>query len=577
MQPREKILAGVLATIVAVWFVRPMFKSIFIDPLADRNAKITRLNDDVSNLELRQLQLLQDTAQLAEWRDASLPPDVLAARREYPKWLYAMAELAGWEDVKVTQATENVRLQQANYSTVDSTIEAEATLDGINQFLSLMESAELLQRMSLLKIESPDIESNPVMAVTIKLEGVAVADASERSVLFPTTLLTDELSERGDRLAVASTDGFPQTTPFRVRVDKELLNVVSTEGTDWRVERGVNGTFTSAHDANDPVELLPESDAPADTYQQLVVDRLFVKPRPGYTGRPQFEELAAAVRGTTYSERLEVANWDPANGAPRFRLMSGAPDGLSLSSSTGELRWELDDDAALKTYYLKVAAYGGTSDDPLLQETLSLQVRRPNRAPHLSAPQAIDAWLGRPLSFVPQVEDADLPEERLTFSLSGDVPPDATFNKQTGEFRWTPPLTGDLGEQELELTVADSGTPPESDSATIVLNLRDDCAYYTKLVGTIVQGDRQEAWLYDQIEEDEGLRFLRLREGESFHVADIQGTVEEIRITSIDIRSNGALYELPVGKRLRDWRLIEEPAADETSDTAETSVVGEPE
>lgn len=573
MQPREKILAGVLAAVVAVWFGRPMFRSVFIEPLSDRKAKISELNKEVSSLNVRKLQLLQDTTDLTEWRDASLPPDILAARREYPKWLYAMAELAGWENIKVTQPTENVR---PNYSSVDSTIEAEATLDGINRFLSSMESAQLLQRISLLKIESPDTEGNPVMAVTIRLEGVAVADVPERSVLFPTTLLTKSVPERADRLVVASTDGFPDTTPFRVRIDKELLNVVGTQGTDWQIERGVSGTFPSAHDANDPVELLPESETPADPYEQLVVDRLFVKPRPGYGGRPQFEELAAAVRGTIYSERLEVANWDLANGAPRFRLMSGAPDGLSMNSSTGELRWELDDDAELKTYYLKVTAYGGTSDDPVLEGTLSLHVRRPNRAPHLTAPASIDAWLGRPLSFVPEIEDADLPDETLTFSLSGDVPDDATFDVKTGEFRWTPPLTGDLGEQKLELTVTDSGTPPESDTATIVLNLRDDKAYYTRLVGTIVQGDREEAWLYNQIEEEEPLRFLRLHEGESFHVADMQGTVEKIRIDSIDIRSDGALYQLPVGKNLREWHLIEQAAADETSKTTETSVVDPP-
>ena len=73
-------------------------------------------------------------------------------------------------------------------------------------------------------------------------------------------------------------------------------------------------------------------------------------------------------------------------------------------------------------------------------------------------------------------------------------------------------MTEDLGELELELTVTDAGTPPESDSVDLVFNLLDDNAIYTRLVGTIVQGENSEAWLYDPATDDRTLYWAQYAE-----------------------------------------------------------------
>jgi len=518
---------------------------------------------NVANLELKQLQLLEAARMHEEWRVNSLPPEGLTAQREYQNWLYAMAQLAGWEDLEVGLVGQNNRYD--GFTTVTTTLDGATTLDGINQFLSLMESTGLVHRISALHIESTDYEGNPEMNVSITLEGVAMKDAASRSRLFPTALLAEECSRQDDVVRVDSVDGFPEESPFRIRIGDELLDVVGVEDNEWQVERGVANTFSRTHDADDIVELLPVRESVPDAAElALVVHRIFVLPPQVFAGRKQFSELPPAIRGREFSARLEVENWGPQDGTPRFELLSGAPEGLEFNPATGQLDWEPAEDAELATYDLKVAAYGADSDEPVLEDVLALEVRRPNRAPRLAQPGAIDVWLGRSVTFTPQVEDPDLPNDELTFSLSGDVPDDASFDRRTGEFRWTPSVTEDLEDLELELTVTDTGVPPESDQVRLVLALQDDSATYTKLVGTIVQGKDQVAWLYDRSTNER----IRLTVGAEFEVADVTGTVEDIRLTAIDVRSEGALYELSVGDSLRDWRLIEPAATNETSSAA---------
>ena len=129
MQPREKILAGSLAAIVAVWFLRPAFNAMFIEPLGSRNAAIQTLDNDVADLKVREAELFRDTEQLAEWRDASLPPDTYDAEREYPKWLRAMAHLSGWEEIDIVPGARNNR--QSSFAGVSATIHAEATVKSV--------------------------------------------------------------------------------------------------------------------------------------------------------------------------------------------------------------------------------------------------------------------------------------------------------------------------------------------------------------------------------------------------------------------------------------------------------------
>lgn len=567
MQPREKILAGLLATVIAVWFLGPLCKSWFVDPLKERNTEISNLERNVTGLELKQAQLLEAMRVHQEWLDGSLPPETYAAQREYRNWLYAMAQLAGWENIDFGPPGQNNRY--ASFTPVSTTLKGEATLDAIDHFLSLMESARLVHRVSDLHIECPDSDGNPVMNVSITLEGVAMADAARRTRLFPTTLLTEDCSRRDDVVRVDSTAGFPEAAPFRIRIQNELLDVVAIEDGDWQVERGVAATFSDSHEAEDVVELLPVRESVPDAADlALLVDRIFVQPRERSMGRKQFAELPAAVRGREFSSRLEVENWDPEDGTPRFELLGGAPDGLEFSPASGRLDWEPADDAELTTYELQVAAYGADPDKPVLEETLTLEVRRPNHAPELSQPDRIDAWLGRELTLEPEVEDADLPGDELSFSLSGDVPPDLNLDRRTGRIRWTPSITEDLGELELELTVTDSGVPQESDRVRLVFDLRDDSARYTYLVGTIIQGEDREAWLNDRSEPDASQRMTRLKEGESFQVADVAGTVEAIRLGAIEIRSDGALYQLSKGQNLRDWQRIEGAASDQTPSAA---------
>jgi hypothetical protein len=66
--------------------------------------------------------------------------------------------------------------------------------------------------------------------------------------------LTGAMNASQTMLSVASASGFP-TTPFRVRIDNELISVTGGFGTTtWTVTRGVNGTTAASHVINQTVQ-----------------------------------------------------------------------------------------------------------------------------------------------------------------------------------------------------------------------------------------------------------------------------------------------------------------------------------
>lgn len=562
MQPREKLLATVLAAVVAFFVLRPLLDSLFVEPLRQRDARVRSLKLELQALEDQQFGLLRAQRALAGYRAESLPPDPLNAQREYLEWLTDLAQLCGWRNPQFTLGSASAR--HASYTPIQVTIRGAATLDQVNALLRHMQATALVQRVANLQLDSTGFDGNPQLNVTLTAEGVAVAGIPARTRLFPTASLAQELKPGDELLSVADAAGFPSETPFFARVDSEFVEVRAVDGPKWTVVRGALGSQPAAHTADSPVELAPlrvsgEGLGRADSLPS--VTRLFAKqPPPGQTQLAA--DLSPAVRGRTWTAELRLQNWDPEHGPPEFRLKSGAPGGLSIDGHSGRLQWTPAEDTPLGPHEVNVAVYGRDPNTAIVERRLSLEVRRPNNPPRLNLPQVVDVWLGRPWNFTVPVDDPDLPEDRLTFAVAGSVPQGLTIDRATGRLTWMPPADMSLGEITLQVTVTDTGVPPATATQPLTLRLVDDSGLYTYFVGSVGQGGSREAWLYDRSTN----RRTVLRKGDTFQIADIAGTVLQITEDSLDVRSGEGVYRLDIGKNLRNWRAIQNRGGAVTTD-----------
>lgn len=77
------------------------------------------------------------------------------------------------------------------------------------------------------------------------------------------TILSSALDGVATSIIVSSTDSFPRSTPFKVRIEDETLLVTGIAGTSLSVNRGADGTKASAHSSATPVaHVTPVVDLP---------------------------------------------------------------------------------------------------------------------------------------------------------------------------------------------------------------------------------------------------------------------------------------------------------------------------
>ena len=104
------------------------------------------------------------------------------------------------------------------------------------------------------------------------------------------------------------------------------------------------------------------------------------------------------------------------------------------------------------------------------EATVQIQVVPINDPPVLVVPGPQIASLFTPLQFVVTATDVDAGQSIL-LSATG-LPPGAAFNPATGIFRWSEPIPAQIGTYVVTFRATDSGSPPLSDSKTVIIILR---------------------------------------------------------------------------------------------------------
>ena len=568
MQMREKVLAGGFGAAVAFYFV-PVVWEWFVTPVdnAKQNlASATKIHDE-RKLERRGVSNKQE--QLMAWKGRSLSPKPQDAARHYQQWLTALAEVVGeFSNVQVTPDPVTVAANQP-FSTVRFKLKADATMAQVRQFLFRFFQADLLHSITQLNLESPSATGNPKLSVNMSFEALSLKDAQPRGpTVFARTEVAEDWQDSTQPLVVRHAEGFPTKTPFLVRVGKHYFEVKEATDNRWTLSPDPNSPQSATGRpvsllADDPVEFAPvhpefSKRAIAD-FDPILKRNLFVKPVP-YAPKLEFVGSKTFSRGGSLDLTCRALGFDRLLGEPIFTLQGDdAPIGMSLDGTSGKLTWKPNDEQALGDFKLNVVVKAAGLKD-LLKQELVVSFKQSNKPPKFELVGERHAVLGKEFSMPVKATDED-PETKLAYSLAPGAPEGSTINAETGEFKWTPPVTTVPGPIKLTVQVADNGNPPNTVKQEVTITVGDDLAQFTELTGIFDKNGKRELWLSDKSTN----RLIVLKEGEILRYADIEATVVRIDKKSVLLKKkDDALWRLDLGDTLKKLRKLEPAAAPET-------------
>jgi hypothetical protein len=362
---------------------------------------------DLDKVQNQQLQLINSTRKMAEWKSQSLPPDPKRAGRQradavngqrlYKEWLTDLANHAGFAKVEVfPQITRSV---QDVYVTAQVRVKAEATYSALCQFLSLFEQADLLHRIDSCLVESTNSRGNPIFDVTILAEGVALQGAPERDLLFPRTELAGAIGSDDAKILVKEAAGFPSTGRFGIRIGEELMSVVSVKGEEWQITRGRDNTKPQSHAAGSKVDLgiydPLTHEGPAKTphprFAMLAEENPFTIPPPP-RGAPYLDlpKEQVVYLGSQLSIDAKAEGLNPTLGPAKFELTGKVPEGMRIETApdrpySGIIKWEPEDISLIANYPISIRVTHDDLPKPLTASVL-VKVQERNDPPEVTGP-----------------------------------------------------------------------------------------------------------------------------------------------------------------------------------------------
>jgi hypothetical protein len=147
---------------------------------------------------------------------------------------------------------------------------------------------------------------------------------------------------------------------------------------------------------------------------------------------------------------------------------SNAPTGASFNPFTRVFSWIPSFEAA-GNYDVAFTVTDDGSPAKSDSDTVTITVCNVNRPPVLGTIGSKSVEEGELLSFTITAFDPD--GDTLIYS-AGNLPSGAYFNSSTRTFSWAPAI-GDAGDYNVQFTVTDNGSPPESDFEIVAVTVVD--------------------------------------------------------------------------------------------------------
>ena len=575
-QTRKKVLLGGLALVVLFFLVRTKLDSWLRGPIRTLQSDVIAAENSAETLAAEEIQLDVARRNLEDWKATSLPADVDNSQRLYREWVQSLAEECGFGRISVVPGSKS---SQKEYGLVSVEVRnAETDLQGLKKFLYLFDQANMLHRIASLSINSPSPKGNPRMTVTLTAEGISAAGAEDRRELLARTPLTTGINEADKILVAAPNEQFPIAEqpfePFLIRIDRELMRVDAVTEAGWLVTRGAEETTAAAHSADSVIELFPvawdRKEKLSEQYAEFVKSSLFVIPSPPKKYTPRITGVSSKTikPGEEVKFTAKADGLDPELGDATFSLMDAA-DGMVIDSRTGEFQWSPIADLKPGDYSATVLMTQTNDPDVKIDSRLKITIKKLNAAPKITLKESAIVVLGNEFTTTASASDEDS-EDMLTFSLGGGAPEGLVVDPETGQLKWTPPRTFAPGKYDVEVKVTDSGSEPQSSTATISLDVQDDFAQLTMLSGIVGKDGVLYAWFRNKATDNVN----PLKKGEKVSVSEISAEIVSITDRFITMRDNAGLWKLKLGDSLRQRELLEpapkpeEPAVPVKPETA---------
>ena len=319
MQQREKNIVWGIAGLVGLYIGYSFFHSWFIQPLITLDEDIEKATALLETANRGQRNLRVWEAALADARRISLPRNSSDARRLYLRWIEELTVDSG---IQIDRNPESLNEKSDGVvMAYPVKVVGVGTYDQILLFAKRFEQVNLLQRFSQfdLKITEP---GDPRLWIYFTAEGVSMAGAPDRSTLFNETQLVDGLAPTQTVLTIADSKGFPEKTPFRIKVGPEWMDVTAINKDQWTVARGVDQSKAATHAKGATVSLYPLKVAgPAEpsvekAYGTLVAGNPFRKPQPPLKFKPRISPVGKPRRhqGNSLDAQAEHRELEPRSG-----------------------------------------------------------------------------------------------------------------------------------------------------------------------------------------------------------------------------------------------------------------------
>ena len=168
--------------------------------------------------------------------------------------------------------------------------------------------------------------------------------------------------------------------------------------------------------------------------------------------------------GSTLSYAVHAADPDSPPAPLLYSLEGNPPPGLSVEPNTGLITWTPTEAQGPGTYIVILRATENNPARLSSAQSFGITVNEVNQAPILGGIPTLIVEEGSPAVTTVTATDADLPGQKLSFSLGAGSPAAANIDPNTGQFTW--PTPDGIGHSTNSITVIVTDDGPGRLTAT---------------------------------------------------------------------------------------------------------------
>jgi hypothetical protein len=568
MKNSEKQLLIVLLGSLGVFVVIPWVWGSFAEPIQRQQDLLDAENRKLEKADTEVSLGMSQMRRMVDFKDRSLSSNSSLGANAYQQWLTDLAEIvAGFSSPNVS--TERVALaRDKTYSTIRVRVDGEGTAEQLQEFLFRFHRANVLHRIVAMNIEALDNSAKPRLTLKITAEALSLAGADVKGpTLFSRTVVA---SLDGSKLTVQSAEGFPEETPFEIRVGGKYLTVSEVAEKTWTLDLADGQTLEAK--ADDIVELSPIhedfAEATLADFATFVDQNPFAKPAP-YAPRIDLIGSKAFERGNTLEVTAKATGFAPGDGAVSYEFSGDVPAGMKLEGD--KLTWTPAEDAPAGDQTVKLKASGGGLLSPF-EADFTLTLKDVNTAPtlELATTDPIAVTIGQTASFSVKAADKETPAEELKLAVAPGAPEGVSYDEASKTFKFAPASGSQIGDVEVPVQVTDAGETPQTTTLKVAIKVEDDKAQFTVFTGMVAADADQQIWLRDQSTNQK----IILRKGERLQYAGFDAEVLDIGRDFFTFQQKRDTLKLQLGQTLKDATVIaslDPPPATEAAPTTEDS------